>query len=730
MSKAEKEVLRLQSIIDCSNLGTWEWNIQTGETVFNETWAQIIGYTLEELAPTSIKTWEALSHPGDLNKSGELLERHFTAEQPHYEIECRMKHKDGHWVWVRDRGKVTSWTNDGKPLMMYGSHIDISKRKLIELALHDSEEKQNTILSNISDVIGIIGLDGIMKYKSPNIEKWFGWKPQDLVGTDGWLTIHPDDLGRIQKEFHIILEKENAVTTVEYRYKCKDGDYKWVELTATNLTHDPVIGGVLLNYHDITKRRLAEATIREKDIQFQTLSQTVPNLSYQFTRRPDGTYFVPIASEGIKNIFGCTPEDVINDFGPISRVLYPDDAAMVIRDIEYSTEHLTYFTCEFRVQIPGREIQWIYSRSSPEKLPDGSVTWYGFNMDITERKLGEKALQERDEDLKEVQRIAHVGSWRLDISTNEVTWSEELYKMYGFDPSLPPPPYNEHRRIFTPESWDRLSKALPETIETGKPYELELETVRPDGSNGWMWVHGEVLLDKIGVTVGLRGAAHDITERKRASAVLRESEEKYRLLYTAMDQGLALHEIIIDENGKPVDYVFLDINDSYIRLLGITREMSIGKSIKEIMPDVEQYWIDIFGKVALTGESSYYENYLETTGRYYSTYSYCPKKNYFAVLVNDITEHKLAEEAIAAEREQLAVTLRSIGDGVITTDTLGNVVIMNKVAEELCGWKQDEAQGKPLVSVFNIINQSTREQHENPVEKVLTTLHSRTHITI
>jgi PAS domain-containing protein len=101
---------------------------------------------------------------------------------------------------------------------------------------------------------------------------------------------------------------------------------------------------------------------------------------------------VPIASEGIKNIFGCAPEDVVNDFTPIGRVIHPDDVERVIADIEYSAKHLTFFTCEFRVQIPGKPIQWIYSKSTPEKLPDGSVTWYGFNADITERKRVEDLL--------------------------------------------------------------------------------------------------------------------------------------------------------------------------------------------------------------------------------------------------------------------------------------------------------------------------------------------------
>jgi PAS domain-containing protein len=124
-----------------------------------------------------------------------------------------------------------------------------------------------------------------------------------------------------------------------------------------------------INY-DITEQKNTDKKIREKDLEFRKLSANVPDLIFQFTRKPDGTYCVPIASEGIRNIFGCTPEEVLDDFTPIGRVIHPDDAERVIRDIEYSAENLTYFTCEFRVQIPGREIQWIYSKSTPERLSD------------------------------------------------------------------------------------------------------------------------------------------------------------------------------------------------------------------------------------------------------------------------------------------------------------------------------------------------------------------------
>lgn len=133
---------RLASILEGTNVGTWEWNVQTGETVFNERWAEIIGYTLAELAPTSIETWMRFAHPDDLSASSALLQKHFNHELPYYECEARMRHKNGEWVWVLDRGKVATWTADGKPLIISGTHQDITDRKLAEeeirhLATHD-----------------------------------------------------------------------------------------------------------------------------------------------------------------------------------------------------------------------------------------------------------------------------------------------------------------------------------------------------------------------------------------------------------------------------------------------------------------------------------------------------------------------------------------------------------------------------------------------------------------
>ena len=133
----ESQRLKMSNIIDGTRLGTWEWNIKTGEIVINERWAQMIGYTVEELKPTTIDTWHRLTFPDDLSSSEKLLADHFAGAAEFYDNESRMRHKDGSEVWIHDRGKVTDRAFDGSPLVMFGTHQDITSHKVMEERIRD-----------------------------------------------------------------------------------------------------------------------------------------------------------------------------------------------------------------------------------------------------------------------------------------------------------------------------------------------------------------------------------------------------------------------------------------------------------------------------------------------------------------------------------------------------------------------------------------------------------------
>lgn len=154
----------------------------------------------------------------------------------------------------------------------------------------------------------------------------------------------------------------------------------------------------------------------------------------------------------------------------------------------------------------------------------------GFFQDVTEKKQIEQKLVKSEKELKKAQEMTHIGNFYIDLLTSEVTWTEELYKMYGFDPTLPPPLLNESQTLFTPESWNLLSSSIAKTAQTGKPYQIELINLRKDGKRGWMWAKGEANRNAEGKITSVWGTVQDITERKLVEEALKRSEEKYRNL--------------------------------------------------------------------------------------------------------------------------------------------------------------------------------------------------------
>jgi len=243
---------------------------------------------------------------------------------------------------------------------------------------------------------------------------------------------------------------------------------------------------------------------------------------------------------------------------------------------------------------------------------------------------------------------------------------------------------------------------------------LHVDTSEKNADGSDMIIEGDyiVIYDDDGKVLGHFGNQQDVTLQRNTQNLLKDSEEKYRLLYSSMSQGLALHEIVTDDNGKPIDYIFLDINDSYTKLLGVKKEDSIGKRITEVMPDVEPYWIEVFGKVALTGEPMYYENYLATTGRYYKTYSYSPKPRFFAVLVTDITERKNAEQALVHSHELLNYIIDHSNGGVAVHDKNMNYIYVSQLYLEEYGIKDQNVIGKNHYEIFPDLPQKWRDIHK------------------
>jgi PAS domain S-box-containing protein len=150
------ESVRLRNIIEATRIGTWEWNVQSDQIYINDRYAEIAGYTKAELEPINIDTWYKLIHPDDRLLSDTAISDCFEKKADYYDIECRLVHKNGHVIWVNDRGRVMSWTDDGKPLVMSGTHTEITAKKSAELRLSQTLDtlkeriKEQTSLYRIS----------------------------------------------------------------------------------------------------------------------------------------------------------------------------------------------------------------------------------------------------------------------------------------------------------------------------------------------------------------------------------------------------------------------------------------------------------------------------------------------------------------------------------------------------------------------------------------------------
>ncbi|MEW6507121.1 MAG: PAS domain S-box protein [Bacteroidota bacterium] len=178
----------------------------------------------------------------------------------------------------------------------------------------------------------------------------------------------------------------------------------------------------------------------------------------------------------------------------------------------------------------------------------------------------------------------------------------------------------------------------------------------------------------------------DVTESYKARLEIKESEEKFRQLVAKMEQGLAVHEVIYDKKGKVIDYKFLDVNESFTRQSGLKREDIIGKTVKEVLPGFENYWIEKYGQVALTGNSCEFENYCKELDRYYHVVAYRNCTDQFAVIVTDVTESRKAQNRISLMASLLELSPASI----IVHDMEGKILFANKRSLEMHGYTEEE----------------------------------------
>ncbi|MBI4979833.1 MAG: PAS domain S-box protein [Spirochaetes bacterium] len=652
------------------------------------------------------------------------------------------------------------------------SRLDGRDRKL----LREELLKYRLVVERTHDMVCMTDLTGHYIYVSPSNTKTLGYAPEDLLGKAAVDLIHPDDRVSLLKTLRryitpsgkkaINKNDEDISEYFQYRFKSASGEWRHLETTG-NFLGDKM----LFISRDITERRQAQDALqqskedlkkavreRTQELQdanasLQQLTDQLKNLNeniadgmvYQISTGEDGalrrfTYLSP----AVEKLHGLPYDEVVKNPSLIYSQMLESDRAEFMKREQHAIDARTKFEGAVRMQMPSGEIRWHQFVSVPRTEQGHGTVWDGLETDITDRVRREELQRMQYELILELNACDDIRQG-FDTIIDTVLRLDYIDAggMYLADPSDGSLSLIVHRGLskefiehvsYYPGASSRVEliakgRALYGNYTEVNPHADTVErregiraiAIIPIMSKGKMiavlnlasHTHDSISDATRGVLETIALQIGGTLMRLRADAARSETEEIFRRF---MDNS-PIYVFFKDDAIRS-----LRLSSNYERLIGKPMHELLGKTMYDLFPSEFAKKI-VADDMRVLAEGKQITLDEELNGRFYTTIKFPihidGKPRYLAGYTIDITDRKLAEDAVAAEKERLAITLRSIGDGVITTDTRGAILSMNKVAEELTGWMQHDARELPLTEVFTIVDKNTRERRSNPVEKVL-----------
>ncbi|WP_028573926.1 hybrid sensor histidine kinase/response regulator [Desulfonatronovibrio hydrogenovorans] len=364
---------------------------------------------------------------------------------------------------------------------------------------------------------------------------------------------------------------------------------------------------------------------------------------------------------------------------------------------------------EFMAQVEDVMKSALEDESPSKTLPaeDGEILKL-YNERLV-RKLEQKAAQLEEEMKKRVQsdkelrsqeallRIAgeqaRLGGWSVDLSENRVVWSDQVAAIHEMPPGYSPS-VEEGISFYAPEYRERIREVFQACVTHGRPYDEEMQIITGQGRKVWIRTIGIAERDDSGRIVRIQGGFQDITFFKKAEEALRKSEQKFRVLAENAPMGIAVHELLMDDQGQPLDYVYLDVNPAFEVHTGLSRSEVLGQKASLVIPGFSRApFLDVYAKVVLTGESIEFEETVESLDRHYLISAYKIADSQFVTVFLDVTPQKKAEEERQRLQDQLiqAQKMESVGmlAGGIAHD-FNNLLHAMSTSVELLGLDKDD----------------------------------------
>jgi len=566
--------------------------------------------------------------------------------------------------------------------------MDTTASKQTERQLSDSESKLRAIIDTIPNLIWSSRPDGYIDYLNQSWLTSTGLTQEQARGS-GWMSaLHPDDAPLTARAWAEAVSAKKFYE-VEQRLRVVDGAYRWYLTRA-----QPVLDGrgeVVKWYGsntDITRLKQAEAEARASHAQLMKFASQVPGMLYQFKRRSDGSFCVPFSSDAIQDIFGCSPEEVREDFTPVARVILPEDMPKVEAAIHESAQALTPFSIEYRVQLPGQAVRWIWAKSIPERLPDGSVIWSGFNTDISERKQTEQALRENEELFRATFENATTGVSLVSMTGRFLQVNQRLCEILGYSrDELLQISFND---VTYPDDREISTQLFAEVIAgQRKQMRLEKRYIHKDGRLIWALVSSAVVRGPQGELRHMVAHTQDITERKRIEDQLRQHSR-------AVEQS-PVSIVITNVNGE-IEYV----NPKFCALTGYTSEEAIGQNPRILSTghtsrdEYQRMWESVLAGQTWTGE---FRNRKKNGEHYWELASISAILNekgeitHLLAVKEDISERKHDQQRILDALAFNQTILDTSPIGILIFDAAGTCVLANQSAALISGGSVDQLRG-------------------------------------
>jgi PAS domain S-box-containing protein len=514
--------------------------------------------------------WMEKVHPDDVGFKVRSWLQNLESGKPH-DVVCRIRGADGRYRWFEVRGEPLR-AGDGAVLSWYGILIDIDDRRKAENALRESEYDLRQIIEMAPGLIWSTGPDGEPTHVNQRMLEYSGMRFEDFKHRGWEAFVHPADYPETAKAFYHEIQTGTSYEGV-LRLRRADGEFRWHHVRC-----EPLRGrqGRIIQWYglpvDIDEAKKAEERPRSA-AQLQATLNVIPAYTWYaapsggltFVNKRTGDYLGLPKDHPLR--FGI---DIGTQWNAHIPLLHPDDQEGSRK--AWSTCLSTGEAAEFSQRVRNAEggYRWFLSRAEPLRASDGTVLqWVGVNLDIEELKCAEQALRRSEAYLAEAQRLSHTGSFGWTPSTGELHWSDEIFRILEYDPSIKPTIERVLQRIH-PDDLAMMRRVLDETSRGEKDFDITHRLLMPDSSVKFVHVLSRVLKDAAG-NPEIVGSLMDVTENTRLYRDLAEREARIRRLVDSNIIGIFTWE---------ADGRIREANDAFLHMVGYDRKDVVSGQVR------------------------------------------------------------------------------------------------------------------------------------------------------